>query len=163
MKKPGTAARADTGPASLFSGISRAPAIRNKSALPREYNEVTRGSPPTCRHRFHPMQTPTRFAASPARFALLCWLLCLLLGLPVALAQTNDADAALDQIRHRIDTLQQALKNSDAPSDAELQALRGDALAAQSQAAGIADQLAPQLAGLDARGAQLGTPAPAAN
>ncbi|MES2228931.1 MAG: hypothetical protein V4540_14355 [Pseudomonadota bacterium] len=107
MKKPGTAARADTGPASLFSGIFRAPAIRNKSALPREYNEVPRGLPPTCRHRFRTVRTPARFAASPIRLALGRWL-CLLLALPVARAHTNDADAALDQIRHRIDTLQQA-------------------------------------------------------
>ncbi|HWI10312.1 MAG TPA: DUF3772 domain-containing protein, partial [Burkholderiaceae bacterium] len=92
------------------------------------------------------------------------WLLCAALALPYfAHAQTDDADAALDRIRQQIDTAQQALKtNSDALSDAELQALRSGALAAQSQSSDIAGRLAPQLAGVDARIVELGTPTPGA-
>ena len=101
----------------------------------------------------------------PASFARRArwWLLCAALALPFAHAQTGDADAALDRIRQQIDTAQQSLKtNSDALSDAELQTLRSGALTAQSQSSDIAGQLAPQLAGVDARIAELGTPTPGA-
>lgn len=94
-----------------------------------------------------------------ARGLLLCGLLAL--APAPAHAQTGDIDAALDKIRQQIDTAQQALKtNSDALSDAELQTLRSGALATQSQSSDIAGQLAPQLAGVDARAAELGTPTP---
>ena len=89
-------------------------------------------------------------------------LLCALLAWPLVPAQTSDTDAALDRIRQQIDTTQRTLKNSDALSDAELQTLRSAALAAQAQSSDIAGQLAPQLAGVDARVAELGTPTPGA-
>ncbi|MES3014806.1 MAG: DUF3772 domain-containing protein, partial [Pseudomonadota bacterium] len=70
-----------------------------------------------------------------------------------------DIDSSLDRIRQQIDTAQRSLADSDKLGDADLQTLRTGALAAQQQAADIADQLAPQLAGIDARVAELGTPA----
>ena len=85
-----------------------------------------------------------------------------LIALPLAHAQPVDIDASLDTIRQQIDKAQQSLKNSDTMSDTELQALRGAALAAQAQSADIATQLAPQLAGIEARVAELGTPTPGA-
>ncbi|MES2098663.1 MAG: DUF3772 domain-containing protein [Pseudomonadota bacterium] len=90
-------------------------------------------------------------------------LLCALLG--AAGAQTPaattpvDIDTSLDRIRQQIDAAQRALANTDKLVDADLQTLRSAALAAQQQATDIADQLAPQLAGIDARVAELGTPA----
>ena len=105
------------------------------------------------------MFSDARTLASFAR--LVCrLLLCGLLAWPPAQAQTGDVDTALDKVRQQIDTTQRALKNSDALSDAELQTLRNGALATQSQSADIAGQLAPQLASLDARVAELGTPTP---
>jgi len=91
-------------------------------------------------------------------------LLCALLSLPAAQAQEPDTDAALDQIRQQIDTAQQSLKKSDNNNlgDSELQSMRNAALAAQAQAADIAKNLAPQLSGVDARVAELGTPTPGA-
>ena len=73
---------------------------------------------------------------------------------------TPDLDDTLDHIRQVIDGAQQALKNADSLDDTQLQDLRSDAVGAQAQAAGIAGTLAPQLAGLQARVAELGTPAP---
>ena len=89
-------------------------------------------------------------------------LLCTLLAMSAAHAQAPDTDAALDQIRQQIDTAQQSLKKSDSLGDSELQTLRNGALAAQAQAADIAKDLAPQLAGIEARVAELGTPTPGA-
>ena len=101
-----------------------------------------------------------RLLAAP----LLCIVLCALLG--AAGAQTPaattpvDIDTSLDRIRQQIDAAQRALANTDKLVDADLQTLRSAALAAQQQATDIADQLTPQLAGVDARVAELGTPAP---
>jgi small-conductance mechanosensitive channel len=105
------------------------------------------------------MPIPHRFTDSFARCArrLLC---CALLGLRLAHAQPADIDTSLDTIRQQIDTAQQSLKNSDALTDTELQSLRSNTIAAQAQSAGIAAQLAPQLAGVEARVAQLGTATP---
>lgn len=75
-------------------------------------------------------------------------------------AQSQDVDDALDLIRQQIDGAQQSLKNSDRLDDTELQSLRATALAAQAQANQISGQLTPQLAGLQARIAELGTPTP---
>jgi potassium efflux system protein len=104
--------------------------------------------------------------------ALLCALLTLLAqpALSVAQAQppTADADAntntdtTLDQIRQQIDATQESLKKGDSLGDSELQTLRSTALAAQVQAADIARDLAPQLEGVQARVAELGTPTPGA-
>ena len=92
-------------------------------------------------------------------------LLCTLTGLAgAAWAQTPapapDLDDTLDHIRQVIDGAQQSLKNADSLDDTQLQSLRSDAVGAQAQAAGIAGTLAPQLAGIQARVAELGTPAP---
>ena len=93
-------------------------------------------------------------------------LLCTLLALPAAQAQAPDAnaetDATLDQIRQQIDATQQSLKKGDSLGDNELQSLRSAALAAQTQAANIAKELAPQLSSVQARVAELGTPTPGA-
>jgi small-conductance mechanosensitive channel len=89
-------------------------------------------------------------------------LLCALLALPAAQAQEPDTDATLDQIRQQIDTAQQSLKKSDNLGDSQLQSMRNAALAAQAQAADIAKSLAPQLGGVEARVAELGTPTPGA-
>ena len=89
-------------------------------------------------------------------------LLCALLALPAAQAQEPDTDAALDQIRQQIDTAQQSLKKNDNLGDSELQSMRNAAIAAQAQAADIAKNLAPQLGGVEARVAELGTPTPGA-
>ena len=89
-------------------------------------------------------------------------LLCTLLG--AAAAQTPastapaDIDTSLDRIRQQVDAAQRSLTDSDKLVDDDLQALRAGALAAQQQATDIADQLAPQLAGIDARVAELGAP-----
>jgi small-conductance mechanosensitive channel len=74
-------------------------------------------------------------------------------------AQT--VDDSLDQIRQLIDGAQESLKDGDRLDDTELQALRSTALAAQAQATQIAGQLAPQLAGIQARVAELGPAASA--
>ena len=90
------------------------------------------------------------------------WLLCLfaLHAAADAPATGDDIDAALDQIRRQIDSEQQQVRSNDNLGDAELQQLRSTALAAQAQAAGIADKLAPELAGVQARVAELGAPTP---
>jgi small-conductance mechanosensitive channel len=90
---------------------------------------------------------------------------CLLVGVLLALAtvahaQTDATDASLDAIRQQIDAAQRSLKKGDDLGGAELQALRNAALAAQTQAAGIAGTLAPQLSSVQARVAELGTPPP---
>jgi small-conductance mechanosensitive channel len=69
-----------------------------------------------------------------------------------------DTDATLDRIRQQIDAMQKALLGNVA--DADLLRLRTDALAAQTQAAQIVTDLAPQFTSLQARLALLGTPPP---
>ena len=104
------------------------------------------------------MPTCFRFARPLLRL-LGAGFLCALL---VAQAQAPDVDATLDQIRLQIDSAQQSLKKSDDLDDSQLQSLRNAALAAQTQAADIAKNLAPQLSGIEARVAELGTPTPGA-
>jgi potassium efflux system protein len=114
------------------------------------------------------MQRPHRFHGGFFLDASDAWrrlfeavLLCgLLLAVGSTWAQTEDADDALDRIRQQMDAGQQSLKNGDSLDDAELQALRTSTLAAQAQASDISAKLAPQLAGIQARAAELGTPAP---
>jgi len=106
------------------------------------------------------MTTASCFTRSFAHFARrMLW--AALLALPLAHAEPPaDIDASLDTIRQQIDTAQKSLQNSDTLSDTELQSLRSSALAAQAQSADIAGQLAPQLAGIEARVTELGTPTP---
>ncbi len=78
--------------------------------------------------------------------------------LAAAPARANDTDTALDAIRAQLDSAQKSLKDSDKLDAAALQSLRSGALAAQAQASDTATRLAPQLAGIDARVAELGTP-----
>jgi potassium efflux system protein len=97
------------------------------------------------------------------------------LALPIAAtAQSSETDAALDGIRQQVDAAQQSVKRAAAASSAagtgdagdlgladdELQNLRSNAAAARTKAADLADKLAPQLAGVQARVAELGTPQP---
>ncbi|MDB6001974.1 MAG: mechanosensitive ion channel protein, partial [Rhizobacter sp.] len=68
-----------------------------------------------------------------------------------------DADAVLDGARKQIDAVQKSLK--DGLTDAALLDLRNGALDAQTKAEAVAASLAPQLTGMQARVAELGTPA----
>ena len=87
-----------------------------------------------------------------------CAALLLLALAALAPARADDTDTALDAARQKVEQIQQALKNGDTLSDAEMQRLRSDALATQAGANEIAGRLAPDLAGLDARVAELGPP-----
>ncbi|MEP7102177.1 MAG: DUF3772 domain-containing protein [Burkholderiales bacterium] len=94
-------------------------------------------------------------------------LLCTLIGVaaaqaPAPAAAAVDIDTSLDTIRQQLDTAQRALTDTDKLGDAELQRMRTEALAAQQQAADMAATLAPQLADVDARVAEIGTPLPGA-
>ncbi|MBC8056253.1 MAG: mechanosensitive ion channel family protein [Rhizobiales bacterium] len=79
-----------------------------------------------------------------------------------ASAQPTATDTALDRIRQQLDTAQQTLLAKDRPDDAALREMRAAALAAQTQAADIATELAPQTAAIEARIAEIGTPLPGA-
>ena len=70
-----------------------------------------------------------------------------------------DADTSLDDIRSQVDAARRALAGREPLGDADLQLLRAEALASQEQATEIATRLAPQIAGIDARVTELGTPA----
>ena len=99
-----------------------------------------------------------RLFGAPLVAALLA--LGLTLGLLAAApARADDTDTALDAIRAQLDGAQKLVKDSDTLDAAALQSLRTVALAAQGQASEIAARLAPQLAGIDARVAELGSPA----
>ena len=106
---------------------------------------------------------------SSLRLPLPAWRLLQALLLFCALAGTAwaqapaaapDLDDTLDHIRQVIDGAQQSLRNADSLDDTQLQSLRSDAVGAQAQASGIAGTLAPQLAGIQARMAELGTAVP---
>ncbi len=89
------------------------------------------------------------------------WCLALLLVGSLAGAQTAATppvadDAALDQARSQIQLVQKGLPT--ATTDDSLLALRTAALAARDQADAMATRLAPQLAGVQARLAELGAP-----
>ncbi|CAN5711848.1 DUF3772 domain-containing protein [soil metagenome] len=86
--------------------------------------------------------------------------LCLLLAPTPGHAQQADApsiDATLDNARKQIDDVQKALRGD--VSDEALVTLRDTALAARAMADQAATTLAPQLASVEARLAELGTPA----
>jgi small-conductance mechanosensitive channel len=88
-------------------------------------------------------------------------LFALLLGAGPARAQADDdADAALAAVRTELTAIQGAVRETS--TDGELQRLRARAVAQQTRAADLATRLAPELAALQARLAQLGTPAPGA-
>ena len=101
--------------------------------------------------------------AAAAAFSRLLGAVLLGVACLAAVAQDKpmptDPDAALDELRHRIDTAQKTVAGSGL-TDSELTELRSRALDAQSQAADIATRLAPQLSAIDARIAELGTPVP---
>jgi small-conductance mechanosensitive channel len=90
---------------------------------------------------------------------LLLWLFAAVAAAQAPAAPGGDIDASLDRIRLQIDASQRALARAEPPGDAELRQLRSAAQAAQQQASDIADLLAPQLASVDARVAELGAPA----
>ena len=97
--------------------------------------------------------------------ALLALALACGVAVAPAAAQSPDIDSTLEVLRKQVDTAQETLKRStandakDPVSDAALQQLRSTAQDAQTQADAIADQLTPQLAGVNARIGQLGTAA----
>lgn len=76
--------------------------------------------------------------------------------------QAANIDASLDEARSQIDKIQKQLaaQADKALSDAQLVDLRTSALDIQSRADAAASLLAPQLASVQARVAELGTPAP---
>ena len=81
----------------------------------------------------------------------------------VAAADTPaDPGAALADIRTQIDAVQASIRGSGPHSDDDLRAAGSKATESQARAAQIADDLAPGLGAIDARIAQLGTPAPGA-
>ncbi len=83
-----------------------------------------------------------------------CVLVCLLCHGGAALAEEDDP--ALDLARQQIAQVQKALPTVQ--SDENLLALRSSALAARAQAEDAATRLAPQLASVQARLAELGAP-----
>ena len=91
---------------------------------------------------------------------LLLWAFAAVAAAQTAPAPGGDIDATLDRIRQQLDSTQRAIGRAEPPTDAELRKLRSAALAAQQEASDIADLLTPQLASVDARVAELGTPAP---
>jgi potassium-dependent mechanosensitive channel len=92
-------------------------------------------------------------------FGALLLAFCFALAGP-AQAQADETETALGQIRQQLDTTQREVKKSDTLVDTELQTMRGGVLAAQGRATEIADRLAPQIAAIEARVAELGTPTP---
>ncbi|MDB5819764.1 MAG: mechanosensitive ion channel family protein [Rhizobacter sp.] len=74
-----------------------------------------------------------------------------------AAAPAPDPDAVLTEARTQIDAVQKT--NRDKLTDAQLLALRNRALGAQTRVEDVATALTPQLAGVQARLAELGTPA----
>ncbi|WP_157900198.1 DUF3772 domain-containing protein [Rhodoferax koreense] len=101
------------------------------------------------------------FCFPPPRSLFLAVLMALCLACGAARAQQAaaapvDDDAALDQARSQIQLVQKSL--ATARDDDSLLALRTAALAARDQADATATRLAPQLAGVQARLAELGAP-----
>ena len=101
--------------------------------------------------------TPTRPFRLPL-FALFVLTLALLFGARAAHAEDDDADATLAAVRTELSAIQGAVRETS--SEADLQRLRARALAQQTRAGDVATRLAAELAALQARLAQLGTPAP---
>ncbi len=92
------------------------------------------------------------------RLPLFVLTLALLFGAGAARAEDDDADAALAAVRTELTAIQGAVRETS--SEAELQRLRARALAQQTRAGEVATRLAPELAALQARSAQLGTATP---
>lgn len=103
----------------------------------------------------------TRLLRLPPLFALTALFvltLALLFGATAARAEDDDADATLAAVRTELSAIQGAVRETS--SEAELQRLRARAVAQQTRAGDVATRLAPELAALQARLAQLGTPTP---
>ncbi len=83
-------------------------------------------------------------------------MLWLAIGWLPALAQTATLDDTLDQLRQQIETMQKGLVKPD--PDTDLLAWRSTALAAETSAQKVADQLEPQLSSVQARLDELGAP-----
>ncbi len=92
--------------------------------------------------------------------AALLFALWLLASAAPAFAQPDPTDSTLDQIRQQLDAAQKSLKSSEPPDDTALRQMRSAALTAQTQAADIATALAPQIAAVEARIGEIGTPTP---
>ena len=98
---------------------------------------------------------------------LLALLLALSFGASPAWAQAqsqSDSDAAtadqrLDTLRKQITTIQKTLDGEADVPDAALSQMKADALAASAEADKVAADIEPQLAGVQARLAELGKPA----
>ena len=102
--------------------------------------------------------TPIRFPIPFARRAA-AWLLLALCAC-TALAQTDDTDAVLGGVRQQLDAVTATLKATEPPGDDALRQMRTDALAAQTTSVDIAESIAPQLAAIEARIGEIGTPTP---
>ena len=102
--------------------------------------------------------TPIRFPIPFARRAA-AWLLLALCAC-TALAQTDDTDAVLGSVRQQLDAVTATLKATEPPGDDALRQMRTDALAAQTTSVDIAESIAPQLAAIEARIGEIGTPTP---
>ena len=92
------------------------------------------------------------------RLPLFVLTLALLFGAGAARAEDDDADAALAAVRTELTAIQGAVRETS--SEAELQRLRARAVAQQARAGDVATRLAPEVAALQARLAQLGTATP---
>ncbi len=90
--------------------------------------------------------------------ALFVLTLALLFGGGMARAEDDDADATLAAVRTELTAIQGAVRETS--SEGELQRLRARAVAQQTRAGDVATRLAPELAALQARLAQLGTATP---
>lgn len=96
---------------------------------------------------------------------LLALLLALSFGASPAWAQSQSesdaatADQRLDTLRKQITTIQKTLDGEADVPDAALSQMKADALAASAEADKVAADIEPQLAGVQARLAELGKPA----
>ncbi|WP_038501074.1 DUF3772 domain-containing protein [Janthinobacterium agaricidamnosum] len=100
-------------------------------------------------------------AGALLRAILLSLLLALSFAPGAAWSQIDaaSADATLDGLRKQITAIQTALKGDDDLDEATLTRMKADALAAGADASKVATALAPLLASVQARLAELGTPA----
>lgn len=101
------------------------------------------------------------FRLLPLLWALL--LAFVMIGSP-AHAQSDGDDAAtaeqrLDTLRKQITSIQKTLDGDEDVPDATLSQMKSDALAASAEADKVAASIEPVLAGVQARLAELGTPA----
>ena len=108
------------------------------------------------------MASTTRPLRSPWLAPLLVLVFAWLLAVAVTAhaADDDDVDATLAAVRTELNAAQGAVRETS--TDAELLRLRTRVLAQQTRAADTAARLAPELAALQARLAQLGSPTPGA-